>query len=172
MTKILHFIESINEWVGRTCSFAIVILTGLTVLEVILRKFFNSPTTWGFEVAIMFYGLHFMVNSGYTLLHRSHVSIDILTVRLSPRRKAIFGIVGYVVFVFPFLGAVLYQGAKYATQAWAIHELSWSVFGAPVYLYKTLIPVFAFLVLIQAVVIFVQNLFSLIREERYVTYEP
>lgn len=171
MRKILHFIENINEWVGRTCGFAIAILTLLTVLEVILRRFFNRPTIWGFEVAIMIYGIHYSVNSGYTLLHGGHVNIEVLFERLSPKGKAIFSMVGYAVLGFPFLGAVLYEGTKYAARAWAMHESSWSVFGAPVYIYKTFIPICAFLLLIEAVVIFVKNLFELIGGKSYVTDE-
>jgi TRAP-type mannitol/chloroaromatic compound transport system permease small subunit len=142
-------IDRLNEWVGRTCGFAIVVLTGLTVLEVVMRRFFNRPTVWSHDIAIMFYGFHFMVNSGYTMLYKGHVSIDLIYSKLSLKGQIIFDIIGYSVFFFPFVVALLYQGTIYAMESWAMKEVGWGMFESPVYLYKTVIPVFAFLTLIQ-----------------------
>lgn len=166
MEKVLHFIDNISEWTGRIFSWTVVVLTILVVLEVILRRFVGRPTIWNFEVTIQLYAFHFMIVSAYALLWKAHVSIDVLYQRLSQRKKAICDVITYIVFFFPFLLVWLYQGILYAAKSWAIYETSWSVFGPPLYPIKTVIPVTAFLILIQGVAIFVRQLQIAIREEK------
>jgi len=166
LKKLWDVIDAINEWTGRTCSWTIVVLAILVVLEVILRRFLNSPTIWNFEVTKQLYGFHFMIIAGYALLHKSHVSIDILYGKCSERKKAILDIISYTIFFFPFLLIVLYQGIKYAGNSWAMLETSWSVFAPPLYLIKTVIPVMAFLLLLQGVAIFVRQIQTAIKGKR------
>ena len=104
-----------------------------------------------------------MIIAGYALLHKSHVSIDILYGKCSERKKAILDIISYTIFFFPFLLIVLYQGIKYAGNSWAMLETSWSVFAPPLYLIKTVIPVMAFLLLLQGIVIFVRQIQTAIK---------
>ena len=163
MKKVLHLIDIISEWTGRIFSWTIVVLTILVVLEVILRRLFGRPTIWNFEVTKQLYAFHFMIVSAYALLWKAHVAIDILYARLSQKTKAICDVISYTVFFFPFLLVWLYQGVKYAAKSWAIYETSWSVFGPPLYPIKTIIPVTAFLILIQGLAIFVRQLQVAIR---------
>ena len=67
-------------------------------------------------------------------------------------------IVTYILFFFPFLFVILYEGIKYAANSWAMRETSWSVFAPPLYPIKTVIPVMAFLLLIQGVAVFLRQL--------------
>ena len=78
LRKILNFIDRISEWTGRIFSCIIIILVILVVLEVILRKIFGSPTIWNFEVSKQLFACHFMMVSAFALLHKAHVSIDIV----------------------------------------------------------------------------------------------
>lgn len=160
MKKLLDFIDNISEWTGRICSFVIIVMTIVVVTEVIRRYIFNSPTIWSFEVTIMLYSFHFMVVAAYTLLHEGHVAIDILYEKLRPRGRTILDVVGYVIFFFPFLLVVLFSGIRFAATSWAMHETSWSVFGPPVYPIKTVIPVTAFLLILQGFSIFVRKLYA------------
>jgi len=164
LKKFLHIIDNISEWTGRIFSWVIVILTILVILEVILRRFCGRPTIWNFELTIQLYAFHFMIVSAYALLHKSHVAIDILYGKMSKKTEAICDVVTYAIFFFPFLLIWLYQGTKYAAKSWAMHETSWSVFAPPLYPIKTVIPVVAFLLLIQGFAIFVRQLHIVIKE--------
>ena len=165
MRKFLHFIDNISEWTGRIFSWIIVILTILVVLEVILRRFLGKPTIWNFEITIQLYGLHFMIVSAYTLLRKGHVAIDILYDRFTQKTKAICDVITHIVFFFPFILVLQYQGIKYAAKSWAMHETSWSVFAPPLYPIKTVIPVVAFLLLIQGIAIFIRHLYVAVKGE-------
>ena len=149
MEKIIKFIDNINEWVGRIFSFIVVVLTILVVLEVIMRKFFNHPTIWSFDITIQLYGCHFMILGGYTLLHRGHVSIDIFSQKFSEKTQAFFEVICYIVFFFPFWLVVLSLGIRFAGMSWKIYETGIGIFPIPLYIIKTIIPLSALLICLQ-----------------------
>ena len=54
-----------------------------------------------------------MIVAGYALLHRSHVTIDILYEKFNKRTQAIIDVVSYLIFFFPVhAGRLSYQGTK------------------------------------------------------------
>ena len=163
MKKILSFIDSINEWTGRLFSWVIAVLLILVVLEVIFRRFFHSPIIWHIEVTVQLYAFNFLIVAAFTLLHKAHVSIDILYAKFSKRTKAILDVITYSIFFFPFLFVLLHQGIKYAAKSWAIYERTWGVSNLPLYPIKTVIPLMAFLVLLQGVAIFVRQIHTAIK---------
>lgn len=149
--KISGFCDAINEWTGRIFSWVVVPLVLLTVMEVILRRFVGSPTIWSFEVLKQLYGLHFMVVAGFGLLYSSHVSVDVFTIALSKKKKAVLDIISYVLFFFPFCIVCIWQGYFFAERSWAMKETTWSVFAPPVYPIKTVIIISFILLLIQGI---------------------
>lgn len=159
--KIIKSCDTINEWTGRIFSWIIVPLVLLTVMEVILRRFFNSPTTWSFEVLKQLYALHFMIVAGYGLLYGSHVSVDVFTMTLSQRKKAIVDVISYVLFFFPFCTVCIWQGYSFAARSWAMKETTWSVFAPPVYPIKTVIIITFILLLIQGISEFIKRIYMI-----------
>lgn len=159
MQKILNFIDHISEWTGRVFSWTIVVLTALVVFEVIMRRLLGRPTIWSFELTIQVYAFFFMIVAAYTLLHNSHVAVDIFYQKLTRRTQSILDVVAYIVFFFPFLAILLNEGIKYAANSWALKEKSWSVFAVPLYPIKTMIPVMAFLLLLQGLTFFIRSLY-------------
>lgn len=156
MDRILETIDNINEWTGKVCCWMIAVLTLLVVQEVIMRRFFGHPTIWNFEVTKQLYGFHFMILAGYALLHKSHVSIDIIERRFSERTKAVIALISYSLFFFPFWIVVLWQGIKFASKSWAVLETSWSTFAPPLYPIKSVIAATAFLLLLQGSAVFIR----------------
>ena len=163
MKRLYNIIDNINEWTGKIFSWVLLIFLLLTVIEVILRKFFNSPTIWNLEITVQLYALHFLMLSGYTLLHNAHVNIDCIYAKFNERTRAVLDVVGYSVLFFPFGFIILYQGVKYSLKSWSIFETGWGNFPIPLYPIKTFIPLMAFLLLIQGVAIFCQKLYFAIR---------
>lgn len=166
MGRFLNVIENINEWIGRVASWTICVITVLVVVEVILRRFFNSPTVWSFEVVTQSYAFFFMIVAAYTLLHGSHVCIDFVYAKLSAKTQCILDIISYAVFFFPFFIIIFWGGSIFAKASWVIREKSWSYFAPPVYPIKTVIPVTALLFLLQGFVIFVRRLLTLFKGAR------
>jgi TRAP-type mannitol/chloroaromatic compound transport system permease small subunit len=149
--KLVKFLDSINEWTGRIFCWLVVPLVLLTVMEVILRRFLGSPTIWSFEVLKQIYALHFMIVAGFGLLYGSHVSVDIFTMMLSRRARAILDLISYLIFFFPFCAICIWQGYLFAARSWAMKETSWSVFAPPLYPVKTVIVVTFILLALQGI---------------------
>jgi TRAP-type mannitol/chloroaromatic compound transport system permease small subunit len=144
-------IDGISDWTGRLFAWLVVPLTVLIVFEVITRRFFGAPTIWTFELSNFLYGGHFMLVAAYGLLYKAHVRIDIFVMRGSKRTQEIFDLISYFILFFPFIIVILYHGIDFAKDSWATLETSWSAWGPPLSPIKTVIPITAFLLLIQGI---------------------
>lgn len=144
-------LDKISEWTGMIFSYLVLPLTALIVFEVITRRFFNAPTIWTFELSNFLFGAHFMLVAAYGLLYKAHVSINLVSMRFSQRNQEKLQLFCYFTMFFPFVLTILYHGIIFAADAWAMKETSWSVWGPPIYPIKTVIPVTAFLLLLQGI---------------------
>lgn len=166
LRKIAKASDWFNEWVGLVFSWLIVPLVLLTVMEVIMRRFLGSPTIWSFETLNQIYGLHFMIVAAYGLKYGAHVSVDLFTHRMTPKRRAALDIFSYLIFFFPFCIVGIVQGYRFAATSWGMREHSWSVFSPPLYPIKTVIMITFILLLIQGFAEVVKKIF-LIRGLKY-----
>lgn len=157
---LLRGVDTLSEWTGRIVSPVIYALTGIVVFGVVSRYLFNKPTIWVHDASTMLYGAYFMLGAAYTLRHKGHVSIDIISLRLSPRARAVLEVVFYLIFFFPFFLMLFVEGWKEAGHSWAIGERLFSGWKFPLYPLKTVIPVAVLLLLLQGLA---ESLRSLIR---------
>ena len=158
LNTFLKCFDWVSEWTGRIFVWLVIPLTVVVVFEVISRRFFNTPHIWATEVTNYIYGPHFMLVAAYTLLYKSHVSIDIIYGRFSPRTRGMLDIFTYLVFFFPFCSIVFYQGILFAQTSWSIGETSDSAALGVVPLIKTVIPVTFGLLLFQGVANFIRGI--------------
>jgi len=140
MVNVLSTAENINHWAGQ--------------ITLYLRYIFNSPTIWAFEVSNFLFGGIIILGGGYLLLHKGHVSVDIIYNRLSVRGKAILDLCTAPLF-FLFVGVLMWQGIDMFWTSLSRWEHSPSPALWPV---KLLIPVGCGLMLIQLLVNFVKNI--------------
>lgn len=143
-------VDFVNEWTGRLIGFLVVPLTLIIVYEVFVRAIGN-PTTVSFELSNFIYGIHFMLVAGYGLLKGSHVTIDVISSHFPVRVQAILTLIGYLFMFFPFMIILLYYGFVYSAEAWSIKEMSWSLWGPPLYPIKAVIPLTVMLLLLQGI---------------------
>ena len=163
LKTILKGFDWVSEWTGRIFVWLVIPLTVVVVWEVVSRRVFNAPHIWATEVTNYLYGPHFMLVAAYTLLYKSHVSIDIIYGRYSPRTRGILDIITYVVFFFPFCLIVFYQGIIFAQTSWAIGETSESAALRVVPLIKTVIPITFGLLLLQGLANFIRSVMLVVR---------
>ena len=101
----------------------------------------------------------FLLGGAYTLAHNSHVRVDVVYDRLSPKVRRAINVTGTVVFLLPFCALVLWCSWEPVMQSWEVREQSPDPSGLPRYWIKTLVPIgFAMLA--------VQGIVSLVREFR------
>ena len=167
MEKFLDTIDNINEWVGKLFRWSLVLLVAVMVFEVFSRYVFKHPTTWAFEISTGLYATSFMMCGAYALLYKAHVAIDILYEKMTLKVRAIFDIISSVIFFYPFLITILVIGQKHAIKAWAVKETHWGQFPFPIYLTKTLIPLFAFFCLLQGTATLIRAILALANGRAY-----
>jgi TRAP-type mannitol/chloroaromatic compound transport system permease small subunit len=148
--KLLLFIDRLSAGVGKAFGWCIVIMTLGTCYDVFMRYFLRAPTNWAFDVSYFMYGALFMMAGAYTLSRNGHVRGDVVYRLLPYRAQASIDLVLYIIFFLPGFSALFWYGIPYAVVSWQIHEVSiYAPTGAPVYPHKTLIPITAFLMVLQ-----------------------
>ncbi|HED19426.1 MAG TPA: TRAP transporter small permease subunit, partial [Gammaproteobacteria bacterium] len=94
----------------------------------------------------------FMLGAAYTLRVDGHVRVDIFYRGFSARRKALVDLLGSLFLLLPVCIFLLWSSRGYVSTAWSLHEGSRETGGLPyVYLLKTLIPLAAFLLILQGI---------------------
>jgi len=150
--KLLHTIDGISTWVGKTAAWLIIVLMLVVCVEVFKRYIMNMPTAWIFDLDNMLYGTLFMLCGAYTLAQNAHVRGDFLYSSMRPRMQAGLDLVLYIVFFIPGIAALIYAGYTFAVDSWVINEHSnVTANGPPVYQFKAMIPLAGALVMLQGV---------------------
>lgn len=150
--SIIHGIEQLNIWIGRTFGWCILILTLSVAYEVFVRYVLNAPTVWVFDMMVQMYGALFLMAGPYALAQDTHVRADVFTRFLPPRWQGRIDLVLYIVFFFPGMFALFWYGWEIASDSWRYQEVSWnSPARIQVYFFKTLIPLAGALMIIQGI---------------------
>jgi TRAP-type mannitol/chloroaromatic compound transport system permease small subunit len=165
LKKLVKIIDSITIVVFKICKWILLPLVIIVVYEVISRYFFNSPHIWALETTTFLGGAFFMLSIPYVTFKGKHVNIDILQNYMSPKAKAIVDIITYVLFYCVFSWILLVYGTRFAANSWVTLERSWSSWAPPLYYIKTVVPVAAFLFLLQGIAIILRKIIFLVEEE-------
>lgn len=92
----------------------------------------------------------FLLGTAYTLQQDEHVRVDIFYSHFSSQQKAAVNAIGYLLFMLPVCGFIIWSSIDYVAQSWSMSEASADAGGLPgIYLFKTLIPIFALLLVMQ-----------------------
>lgn len=162
LERFVRGFDAVNRHVGNAVAWLTLgcVLTCFSV--VVMRYVFNVGYTWMQELYVWQHAIVFMVGAGYTALIRGHVSVDVLYVKMSARRKAWVDIFGTIVFLLPWLAALAYTSAPLILSSWAIGEISAQPGGMPaVYLLKSVIWVFCFVLALQALALIARRILFL-----------
>jgi TRAP-type mannitol/chloroaromatic compound transport system permease small subunit len=152
MQKILLAVDRISTWVGQLFAWLIVLLTLLICWEVFSRYALNKPHGWVLDAQIILYGSLFMMAGAYTLAKNNHVRGDVLYGFFRPTTQAWVDLILYIVFFLPGVFAMAWAGWTFAADAVAIREQTFSADPLPIYPFKAIIPIAAFMLLAQGLV--------------------
>jgi TRAP-type mannitol/chloroaromatic compound transport system permease small subunit len=155
-------IDSFNEHVGRAVAWFGLIMVLVQFAVVIMRYVFAFGSIPVQESILYFHGILFLLGAGYTLNRGGHVRVDIFYREASPRKKAAIDLFGIIVFLLPVCLATWWYGWSYVVNSWNILEGSQEPLGLHlVFLLKTFVLAFAFLVAIQGVSIAIKCILRL-----------
>ncbi len=144
-------IDRVVDAIGRAVAWLNLGMVGVTCVVVVLRYAFDTGAIFLQESVVYMHGAAFLCGLAYALQHDAHVRVDLLYSRMPPMRKATVNLVGHVLLLMPLCATIVIVSWPYAAESWAVLEGSPEVAGIPaVFLLKTLIPVSAALLLLQA----------------------
>jgi TRAP-type mannitol/chloroaromatic compound transport system permease small subunit len=148
LNAVIKAIDAFIDAQGKIMSFLIYPLLLIVLYEVVKRYVFNAPTVWGFEATTFSYGLHYMFGLSFMERHNGHVSVDIVTSRLSKKTQAIISIVTYLTIFTPVYFFMTVGSIKFAYASTVQGELNSTSWAPPIWPFKILMAVsFGFLLL-------------------------
>lgn len=137
---IAHVIDTVNQYLGKTCSWLTLFLVLGTTIVVILRYGFGIGATALQEAVLYGHALVFMGAAAWTMQRNAHVRVDIFYQQFSGRRQALVEIMGNVLFLLPVCLFLGWASWDYVGNAWATYEGSSESGGLKfVYLQKSII---------------------------------
>lgn len=166
-TTISTALDRINLTLGRGVAWLALAMVFLTFINVIQRYLFDTSLIWQQELVRSFHAALLMSAAGYTLLKDQHVRVDVLSQNFSARTKHIVSIIGTILFLFPFIGAIAWCSSDFITHSWSILEASPEYNGLPgIFILKTFIWVFSFSLFLQGVSTIVTSVHALNNKEQ------
>ncbi len=99
--SIVALMDSISTYSGKIIAFLLIPMMYALVHEVVARYCFNAPTIWAGDVALILYGILFMIASPYCLKTGGHIRTDFLYTRWSTKSKGRIDFFTYLLLYFP-----------------------------------------------------------------------
>ncbi len=128
--------------IGKVAGWANVVLVGVIILQVTLRYGFGRGLVVLEELQWHLYATAVMFGISYALVTDSHIRVDILHMRMSPRTQAFWEVFGILVFLIPFIVVVFDHSIDFLWDSWRINERSDAPLGLPWrWVIKAVIPI-------------------------------
>lgn len=164
LRAILKRIDFLSEWSGKLISWLLVALIFALSYDVMMRYLFRAPTVWSYDISYMLGGTVMLMGMAYVTLHRAHVRVDIIYVRLPQRVKLIIDVFFTAMFFLPLMVVLLERSIDRAWWSSLLKEFSEVGFWRPpIYPFRWMIPVALSLLILAGVAWFIRDLFSVIK---------
>lgn len=161
---VLNGINSLNEYVGKAVSLLFIALIFTVSLDLFTRFFTGRTTVWAFDINYMIFGTNFMLAGAYAMKHDSHVRVDVLYQRFSPRTQAVLEVIFLALVMIPLTAFMLKSTMTDFLSSVAAREVSISSsWRPPIYPYKAVMPLAFLLLLLQSIAHFISNFIKAVK---------
>lgn len=148
-----HLIALIDRFSGIALGGAMacgLLLVFSQLIVVLLRYAFGLSFTWLNEIVTYAFAAMFMLGAAAALRDGAHVRVDILRPRFGEAGRNWIELAGVYLLLFPICVRILMTSEAGLARSWMLLEGSRESDGLPIlYLFKTLVPVFAVLLMAQ-----------------------
>jgi TRAP-type mannitol/chloroaromatic compound transport system permease small subunit len=139
LLRVSRLIDTLNEWIGRTVAWAIVLAVIVSAVNAIIRKVFGTSSNAWLELQWYLFGAVFMLCAAWTLKVNEHIRIDIISSRLSKRGRDGIDVFGHLFFLLPFVAVMIYLSWPFFLRSYESGEVSTNVGGLLIWPAKGLI---------------------------------
>ena len=156
IAKYVKFVDAVNYRVGRFAMYLVVVMICVLFYSTISKSFFN-PSLWTLEVAQFTMVAYYLLGGGYTLQNNSHVRMDLIYGKWSPKTKA--AVDSFTILFLIFYLVILLRGGisstEYALEYGERSRSIWRPYMAPI---KIIACIGILLMLAQAVAEFFKDI--------------
>jgi TRAP-type mannitol/chloroaromatic compound transport system permease small subunit len=150
LIPLARFLDGFAKKVGHLTAWLTLLMVLVMTLVVLLRYVFGLSFIWMQESITYMHGVLFMLAAAYTLWVDGHVRVDIFYRGATDKRKALVDFLGTYFFLFPVMFVLVDTALPYIEFSWAVKEGSKETSGIQaVYLLKSVILVFAYMMILQ-----------------------
>jgi TRAP-type mannitol/chloroaromatic compound transport system permease small subunit len=149
LLALARFIDALNEKIGLTVSWALLLAVLICSGNALMRYSLNISSNAWLEIQWYLFAAMFLLASAYTLKRNEHVRIDVIAGRFSRRTQVIIDIIGFALFLMPVTLLILYFAIPYALESIRNQEVSSNAGGLILWPAKLLIPVGFLLLTLQ-----------------------
>ena len=149
LLKLSQLIDGLNERVGRSIYWLILVAVLISAINAIVRKTFDMSSNAFLEMQWYMFSAVFLLGSGYTLMRQEHIRIDIIYGRFSRRTQVWIDIFGTVVFLMPMCLMFIYLSWPFFMHSIQGGEVSANAGGLILWPVKALMPLGFVLLLCQ-----------------------
>ena len=152
------WVDSLTRTLGEKTSYAFLLAVALTSYEVVLRYFFNAPTTWVHEICIFLTAAAFIMGGAYTLQRKDHIRISLVLESVPEGGRRWLNVINLIVALY-FLCALTYGAGLQAQKSIAVMERTGTASDLPLpVILKSLLVIGVALMILQGLVQLVRAL--------------
>lgn len=136
LLKFSRLVDRLNSFVGKYVIWLIFASAVISAVNAVVRKAFNVSSNAFLEVQWYLFAATFLLMAAYTLLSGEHVKIDVIYSHWSKRTQMWIDVFGFIFFLLPFCGAILWFSVPFFLQGYHSGEVSSNAGGLirwPVY---------------------------------------
>jgi TRAP-type mannitol/chloroaromatic compound transport system permease small subunit len=131
LARLTDAIDRIVITVGRAATWFALALVGVTIFDVITRRFLVLGSTKLQELEWHFHTALFILCVGFAYVMNAHVRIDLFRDRFTPRVKSWIEFAGCLLFAIPYIGLLCYLSFDSAYGSYLVGEISSAGTGLP-----------------------------------------
>ena len=151
---LIRTVDSLSYTLGELTKWLLPILVLSIAFSVFALSIFGQSWTKLSESAEYLHAAIIMLGAAATLLAGQHVRVDVFHTNMNPKARAFVDFVGYYALLLPVCLIILWNSQSFVSFAWKIFEGSAEADGIRgEFLLKTLIPIFALMMIIQGLAI-------------------
>ncbi|WP_259782177.1 TRAP transporter small permease subunit [Aestuariispira ectoiniformans] len=153
----VKYVDAVNLKIGRAVMYMIFVMMAVLLFSSITRGVFGVSFLWIVEVAQMLLAAYYLLGGGYSMQLDSHVRMDLLYSRWSPRTRARVDAATSAFLIF-YLVVLLIGGISSTEYAIQYNQKNYSAWAPPLAPIKIVMTTGIALMLLQAFSMFFKDL--------------
>lgn len=157
ITTYVRYVDALNKKVGKFAMYLVFMMMAILLFASISRTIFNVPHLWAVEMSQFTMAAYYMLGGGFSLYIGSHVRMDVLYGRWTPKQRATVDTFTVLCLIF-YLVVLLAGGISSTAYSLEYGQRNYSAWGPPVAPIKIIMVIGIVLMLLQSIATFFKNI--------------